>query len=93
MSLSRQYSEDSSVVGGSGCAYATLSHYNTSHNMGVPRPSNVAGSYVVPVFGSPGYNALTHGAAPSCSGYFNIQSAYHSKGADCNQQYVRKLCQ
>jgi hypothetical protein len=85
---SRQYSED---CHSSGCSYASLTNYNASHKMGVPRPSQVTGSYMVPVYGTAGYDTLSHGSkAPSCSGYFHINNAYKS---DCTTQFVRKLCQ
>lgn len=94
--MSRQYIEGTSpTVGGPSCSYANLSNYNNgSKGMQPPIPrGTVGGYYIVPAFSSPGYNTLMHGSAPSCSGYFDIDSAYQSKGGNCNQQYVRKLCQ
>lgn len=94
--MSRQYVEStSSTVGGSACNYASLAHYNNgSKGMQPPVPRGTTiGSYIVPVYGAPGYGTLMHGAAPSCSGYFGIDAAYQSKGGNCNQQYVRKMCQ
>lgn len=94
--MSRQYVESNgSLVGGSSCSYATLSHYNHgSKGMQPPVPKGtVSGAYIVPSYGAPGYGTLMHGAAPSCSGYFDIGDAYKNKGGNCNQQYVRKLCQ
>lgn len=92
--MSRQYIEGTSpTVSGSGCSYATLSHYNNgSQGMQPPRPAGtVTGAYIVPSYGAPGYNTLQY--EPTCSGYPTIGQAYHSKGGNCNQQYVRKLCQ
>ena len=83
------------TVGGPSCSYATLSNYNNgSQGMNPPlRKGDVSGSYIVPSYGAPGYGTLMHGAAPSCSGYFDINDAYKNKGGRCNTQFVRKLCQ
>jgi hypothetical protein len=94
--MSRQYLDTSSpTVSGPSCSYATLTHYNNgSRGMSPPVPrTTTSGYYIVPAYGAPGYNTLMHDAAPSCSGYFGIDAAYRSKGGNCNQQYVRKLCQ
>ena len=85
--------ENNSTVTGSSCAYATLSNYNNGmQGMKPPMPSVVTGYNIVPSYGSIGYNALTMGGQ-SCSGYPTIGPAYNSNGGDCNQVYVRKLCQ
>jgi hypothetical protein len=94
---------NNTTVSGPSCSYATLTHYNNGSNMQVPLPAGgfAAGSIVpvplkvIPGYGSSGYNTLL---APSkdksCSGYFNIQSAYgRNSGSGCGQQYIRKLCQ
>jgi hypothetical protein len=94
--MSRQYIENSgSAVSGPSCSYATLSNYNNgSQGMQAPVPrGNVSGFYIVPAYDAPGYGTLSHDAAPSCSGYFDIDSAYRNKSGNCNQQYIRKLCQ
>ena len=94
--MSRQYVEDSRTsVNGSGCAYASLSHYNNgAKSLGLPTAGQPSGHYVVPKFGAPGYDTLQHGSdVPSCSGYFNIANAYRKNAGQCNQQYMRKLCQ
>lgn len=92
--MSRQYIETTnSTVSGSSCSYATLSRYNRgTQGMQPPRPTGTATGYVVPVYGAPGYGTLQHGSA-SCSGYPGIGAAYGNKNGNCNQQYVRKLCQ
>lgn len=91
--MSRQYVEGtSSTVGGSSCSYATLDNYNKSDGMQVPRPTGNATGYIVPDYGAPGYNTLIHGPA-TCSGYPEIANAYGSKDGNCNQQYVRTMCQ
>jgi len=94
--MSRQYIEGTSPsVGGSSCSYATLSHYNNgSKGMQPPVPrGTTSGAYIVPAYGAPGYGTLMHGAAPSCSGFFNISDAYKSNGGNCNTKFVKKLCQ
>ena len=100
--MSRQYVESNgSMVGGSSCSYASLSNYNNgSRGMNPPIPvpkGTTSGHYIVPIvpaFGAPGYGTLMHGATPSCSGFFNIQDAYKvDEKGNCNQKYVRKLCQ
>ena len=83
------------TVTGASCNYTTLSHYNVGA-MAMQSPTNVTttGKYVVPQFSAPTYDTLMHGAVPSCSGYFNINSAYKtSSDGNCAQQYVTKLCQ
>jgi hypothetical protein len=79
------------------CSYASLGNYNgyTRRGIGHPQviPTTVTGVNIVPDFGSGfGYNALTHGSAPSCAGYFDIQSAYGKTANKCNTQYVNRLC-
>ena len=84
-----------STVNGSGCSYAILARYNNgSQGMSPPVPATtVSGVYIVPQYSAPGYNTLSHGAAPSCSGYFNIQNAYGANACSCATKYVQKLCQ
>jgi len=82
---------------GAACSYTTLSQYNSSSpgTMATPRGHNsTSGYYVVPTYEAPGYDALTHphGGSGSCNGFFSIDSAYGSGAANCNQQYVKKLC-
>ena len=88
--------EYSSTVNGSSCSYANLSNYNnSSKGMNVPkRNAETEGYYVVPVYGASGYGALQHDAASSsCSGYFSVDDAYKTKDGNCNQKYVRSVCQ
>lgn len=82
-------------VGGPSCSYAKLSHYNNgSQGMRPPVPATtVSGKYIVPDYSPPGYATLTHNAAPTCAGYFNIQGAYGKNAGSCSTQYVSKLCQ
>jgi hypothetical protein len=88
---------NNTTVNGSSCSYANLSNYNNG-NQGMMRPpipaTTVVGQYIVPNYSSPGYNTLSHDSAPSCAGYFNIQSAYGGNGSQgCGTQYVSSLCQ
>jgi len=91
--MSNEY--NNTAVGSSSCAYAKLARYNNgSQGMSPPVPATtVSGVYVVPAYGAPGYNTLNHGAKPSCSGYFNIQTAYGANASTCGTKYVQKLCQ
>lgn len=84
------------AVNGLSCSYRSLDNYNKVSGSGlqVPVPrTTTTGVYVVPAYGAPGYDTLTHGKAPGCSGYFNIGGAYMNDGGGCNQQYVTKMCQ
>ena len=87
----------SDTVNGSSCSYTTLNNYNssTAGSLGSPAysASTVKGYYVVPNYSAPGYNALTHGNdTPTCSGYFNVTSAYGANAANCNTQYSQMPC-
>ena len=85
---------------GNACSYSRLQNYNSSRGTwGQPAisPSTVSGSYVIPIFGAPGYDTLSRakgatGSAPSCSGYFNISAAYGDINGDCNQVYTTRMC-
>jgi hypothetical protein len=95
----------SEVNSSSACNYTTLGHYNavnagtmeharasqSGHSVG---PGGTRqGVYVVPVWGAPGYDTLTHGfKAPTCSGHFNISQAYGGNAANCNTRFVERLC-
>lgn len=95
MSAPHYVDHHGSTVSSNSCSYATLSNYN-HRNQGTSPPlrkGDVSGSYVVPSYGAPGYDTLSHGVAHSCSGYFDVNDAYKSKGGSCNTQFVRKLCQ
>ena len=82
-------------VNGPACAYNTLGRYNGSSKGGVGHPqvapTTVSGSYIVPDYGSIGYNALT-GSGQSCSGYPSIQGAYGKGANNCNTKYMARLC-
>jgi len=80
----------------SSCSYTNLSNYNVKSpgTLGTPAvpPSVVSGYYVVPQYGSIGYDALTHGTGPSCTGYFNITDGYGPNAGNCNTQYMQSPC-
>lgn len=62
--------------------YATLRDYNEASQVRVPSPAS-SGLYIVPVFGTYGYQSLTGervGMAPSPTGYFTLGTAYGSCG-------------
>ena len=87
----------SDTVNGASCSYVSLANYNSSApgSLGSPAvPTNtVSGVYVVPNYSAIGYNALTHdSSSPSCSGYFNIASAYGAGASQCNTQYHQSPC-
>jgi len=72
------------------CQYSTLSTYNGTSFLGNNPPvpaTSVSNIYVVPNYGSIGYDALTS-KQPSCSGFRTITSAYGTKDVD----YVKKPC-
>ena len=76
------------------CQYSTLSTYNGTSFLGNSPPvpaTTVTGIYVVPQFGTIGYDSLTS-ANPSCSGYRNIMTAYGADASSCNQKYSTKPC-
>ena len=84
---------NNSHVGGNSCSYATISKYNNgSPGMSPPFPkSNVSGSYIVPVYGAPGYDVLTFSGG-SCSGHPGIDQAYGPDSHKCNTTYTRMNC-
>lgn len=90
----------STSVSGASCSYASLNNYNSggrkknTGNVGMPSvpATNVVGSYIVPEYGMIGYNALTHGNGPSCAGYFDITDAYGKGAANCNTQFMQRMC-
>ncbi len=90
------YEYSGSEVQGPGCNYANLCSYNSAYTRGVmpPVPSNASGplQYLIPTYGMPGYQTLTHGGVgPSCNGYFNINQAYGPAGDQCGR-FSTQLC-
>lgn len=90
--MSSEYTKPS--VGAAGCNYANLTHYNNgSKGMNIPVPAGFKPGSVVPNYGSPGVATLQHGGhVPSCSGYFNIQSAYGQGANNCGTQFYHRMC-
>lgn len=90
-------SENSNIsVNGPACVYNTLGRYNGSSSvssMGHPQvaPTTVSGSYIVPDYGSIGYNALSD-YGNTCSGYPTIKAAYGKNADKCNTRYYNRLC-
>ena len=79
--------------------YTTLAAYNASTQGYVNGPASVTprynmGTTIVPVWGSMGYEALTHDNAElgRCGGYYTIKAAYpdYSKGS-CGR-YAKRAC-
>lgn len=69
---------------GQSCNYNTLGHYYNPINA---KPTS--GVYVVPSFGGPSYDTLTHDHSQSCGGYFDIKNAY---GKSCDTSYISRNC-
>ena len=72
--------------------YNTLGHYNSFGSPNAPsiHPPLRAGVpsmaiEVVPVYGMPGYEALTHDDQLNGSGYFGIGSAYPAYAGNCDK--------
>lgn len=86
---------NNSSVNGPSCSYANLNNYNAgSQGMRPPvEATTVSGKYVVPDYAPPGYNTLTNNGAPTCSGYFNIQSAYGQSAGSCDTKFTARMCQ
>jgi hypothetical protein len=80
---------------GAACSYTNLQIYNQGPTkLSAASSSGVMAGSIVPQWGGVGYDALSHGAAPSCSGYFNVQSAYPSMaGGNCGTNFVHRGCQ
>ena len=97
-------SEQNSFVNGNSCDYTTLGNYNATSQGTMNQARAQAapqvgpggqqqGIYIVPNYGAPGYDTLTHGRkTPTCSGFFNITSAYGANANNCNTQFVQRLC-
>ncbi len=78
--------------GSAGCSYQTLCTYNSNGAMAPVAQSTPVGYQVVPTYGAISTDALTHGGAPGCAGYFTIQGAYGKNAGKCNQGYVARAC-
>lgn len=79
-------------AGSSSCSYAPLGQYTADYQMGVPFQGKVSsGQYIVPTWGAIGYDSLTS-KVPSCSGYYDVNSAYGADAGNCQTTYRTSLC-
>ena len=86
----------SDALGQPTSCYATLGGYN-SHVAGTvnapmavqARPSQAV--QAIPVWGSFGYDALTHGRNYRCGGYYTIEGAYPDYSSKCGRR-VKRAC-
>ena len=88
-------SENSNVsVNGPACSYNSLSNYNGTSKRSINHPQvapgTTSGYYIVPDYSAIGYNALSHGSAPSCAGYFTIDGAYGKNSNNCSTKYMKR---
>jgi hypothetical protein len=80
------------AAGGSACSYAALGAYNDGYSMTVPsQGKQVSGMYIVPQWSAISYDSLTS-KVPSCSGYYDIGSAYGKDAGSCQTTYRSSLC-
>jgi hypothetical protein len=85
----------SDALGQPNACYATLGGYNSrvpGTINGSPAVVQVPSQRVqqIPVWGSQGYDALTHGGIPyRCGGYYTIQGAYPMYNKACGQLATR----
>ena len=103
------YNNTSNSVNSPACIYTTLQNYNgydtpmkNNGMMDMPYvdPTTVVGKYVVPMYSTITYDALTGGEGPSCGGYFNIAKAYGSDGGSnnpngpfqCGTKFGERMC-
>jgi hypothetical protein len=73
-------------------AYSSLMNYNNGQAMAPVSNKVVTGVMIVPSWGAPGVDTLTHGNGASRGGYFSIESAYGAGASTCNQAYVSMPC-
>ena len=56
-------------------------------------PVAAPGTYVVPNYSAPGYDALTHGGNTNGVGYFKVTAAYGADSSSCsNMSYASRPC-
>jgi len=86
----------SDALGQPNACYATLGGYNSR------MPGTINGSpavvqvpsqrvQLIPVWGSQGYDALTHGQEYRCGGYYTIQGAYPQYNKMCGS-LAKRAC-
>ena len=78
--------------GGAACSYASQGNYTADYSMSVPFQGKLSkGMYITPSWGSIGHDDLTN-KVPTCSGYFDVNSAYGSNAGNCQTTYRTSLC-
>lgn len=83
------------------CVYNHFNEYNSNESpeamrdIGIspPIPSGTPSwkNVIVPVWGSIGYDALTHGDRCTCGGHFTIENAYPNYKNNCTK-FTKRLC-
>ena len=86
----------SDALGQPTSCYATLAGYNSRVAGTVNGPAAVSARrsqtfQAVHVWGSMGYEALTHGENYRCGGYFTIEGAYPDYSSKCGKM-MRRAC-
>jgi len=86
----------SDALGQPTSCYATLAGYNSRVAGTINGPTAVSARrsqkfQAVPVWGSMGYEALTHGENFRCGGYFTIEGAYPDYSSKCGKM-MRRAC-
>ncbi len=73
-------------------SYKSLQNYNDRSAPGVMVVPAPKGSYyqIIPSYNAIGYDALTHGSAPSGKGYFAVKNAYSCDGEPA---YNKRACE
>jgi len=84
------------------CVYTTLSEYNSSQSAANMTQSGIQDSMtagtpsmrlqVVPVYGGPSYEALTHDGKCTCGGHFTISNAYPDYSSNNCTKFTKRLC-
>ena len=83
-------------LGQSDTSYATLANYNSRIPGTINAPTVVTQTpsqavQAIPVWGSYGYEALSHGQDYRAGGYFTIEGAYPDYSNNCGK-YVKRAC-
>jgi hypothetical protein len=82
------------------CDYNTLGNYNSMMRQGamhqgihppVPAGTPSMRVQIVPTYGMPGYETLTHGDKCGCGDYFSIGNAYPNYANNCTR-FTQRLC-
>jgi hypothetical protein len=88
------YEYNKSTVSGNGCSYNNLNGYNRNYfgRGSAPIVSQAMSSnvLVIPSYGSSGFDVAQR-RPPSCSGYYNINSAYPNYPNTCGS-FSSSMC-